>query len=121
MVTLMTPAFEHVVACRHCGCRDDVVRYGYTKGGNQRYRCLACKHTFCLNPGTTAHPEAFKEQVLRSYQERCSMRGVARIFGISRTTLAEWLEKNYVGKTDLSSCSSMLARKASGSRRKRRC
>ena len=93
MVTLVTSARERVVACRHCGCVDDIVRHGSTKGGNPRYRCRACKQTFCLNPGTTAHSEAFKEQVLQAYQERCSMRGVCRLFGISRTTLAHWIEK----------------------------
>ena len=93
MVTLISPAQEQVIACRHCGSIDDLVRHGYTKGGNSRYRCRACKHTFCRNPGTTAHSQAFKEQVLKAYQERCSMRGVCRIFGISRTTLAHWLEK----------------------------
>jgi len=93
MVTLVTPAAETLVACPHCGCVDDVVRHGHTKGGNQRYRCLACKKTFCLHPGTSAPPEAFKQQVLAAYQERCSMRGISRVFGISRTTLADWIEK----------------------------
>ncbi len=79
MVTLATAASEEVVACRHCGCLDDVVRHGFTPGGNQRYRCLACKKTFCLNPGSTAPPPEFRERVLSALQEGCSQRGTCRI------------------------------------------
>jgi transposase-like protein len=32
--------------------------------------------------------------VLAAYQERASMRGVARIFGISRNSLAELIKKS---------------------------
>ena len=31
--------------------------------------------------------------MLRAYEERASLRGVRRIFGISRTTLSGWLKK----------------------------
>ena len=103
MVTLVPPPTEVVVACRHRGCVDEVVRHGHTKGGNQRYRCLACKHTFCLNPGTTAHSEEFKKQVYAASQERAWMRGVCRIFGISRNTLSAWLKKKALELPPLSS------------------
>jgi transposase-like protein len=94
MVTLITPATKQVVCCRYCGQSQKLVRHGRTSSGNPRYRCLACNKTFCQNPGTAAHPAALKEQVLAAYQERCSMRGIARIFGISRNTLARWVKKS---------------------------
>ena len=31
--------------------------------------------------------------MLRAYHERASLRGVRRIFGVSRTTLSGWLKK----------------------------
>lgn len=34
-----------------------------------------------------------KEEIIRAYQERSSLRGVQRIFGLSRTTLLDWLKK----------------------------
>jgi transposase-like protein len=46
------------------------------------------------------YTEAFKEQVLAAYQERASMRGIARVFGISRNTLTRWLrEKGGASRT----------------------
>ncbi len=81
---------SETVCCVSCSS-SDIIRFGTTDGGNQRYRCRACSKTFCLNPGTRAYPAEFKEQVLKAYQERASMRGVCRIFGISRNTLIKWL------------------------------
>lgn len=81
-----------VVCCRACSSAD-VIRFGTTECGHQRYRCRACKKTFCRDPGTRAYSEPFKEQVLRAYQERSSMRGVCRIFNISRNTLIKWLRE----------------------------
>jgi transposase-like protein len=34
-----------------------------------------------------------KEMILRAYQERPSMRGIQRTFGVSRPTLASWLKR----------------------------
>jgi transposase len=93
MVTLTQPASETVLACRYCGHSEALIRHGRNRGGNPRLRCRACNKTFCLNPGTTAHSEEFKQQVLAACHERSSMRGVCRIFKISRNTLAAWLEK----------------------------
>ena len=83
-----------VVTCPSCQS-DSVVRFGYTKNGNQRFRCTQdnCQKTFCRNPGTRAYPEEFKQKVLAACQERASQRGVSRIFGVSRNTVAAWLEK----------------------------
>ena len=46
-----------------------------------------------LNP-KNRRTEAEKEQILAAYRERPSMRGIARVFGISRNTLAKWLKKS---------------------------
>ncbi len=97
MVTLTIPALETLVACRYCGQSEAVIRHGRNRGGNPRYRCLTCNRTFCRNPGTTAHSEAFKQQVLAAYHERSSMRGVCRIFHISRNTLSAWLGEKSTG------------------------
>jgi IS1 family transposase len=34
-----------------------------------------------------------KEEILRAYQERSSMRGIRRTFGVARKTLARWLKQ----------------------------
>lgn len=40
------------------------------------------------------YTEAQKEQILAAYNERSSMRGIQRTFGVSRNTLASWLKKD---------------------------
>jgi transposase-like protein len=82
-----------VVLCRHCQSQN-VIRHGVDESGVQRYRCRACGRTFRQNPGSAAHPEALRRQVLAAYQERPSMRGITRVFGVSRQTLAAWLKKS---------------------------
>lgn len=85
-----------VVCCPACSS-SDVIRFGTTECGNQRYRCRACRKTFCRDPRPRAYSDGFKEQVLRAYQERSSMRGVCRVFNISRNTLIKWLREKKSG------------------------
>jgi transposase-like protein len=40
-----------------------------------------------------AYSEERKAEILNAYQERPSRRGIERIFGVSRQTLASWLKK----------------------------
>ena len=60
-----------------------------------RYRCNTCGITFLENytPEKGEIP-GFIEKALEMYQERASMRGVARVLGISRNTLADWIKKS---------------------------
>ncbi len=82
------------VACPACATQD-VIRFGTNASGKQRYRCRACKKTFVEQPHRSRLDDpAFVAQVLAAYQERASMRGVARIFGISRNTLADLIKKS---------------------------
>ena len=34
-----------------------------------------------------------KEQILRAYEERSSLRGLERTFGVSRFTVSAWIKK----------------------------
>jgi insertion element IS1 protein InsB len=45
-----------------------------------------------VNDATGWYTPERKEEILRAYQERSSMRGISRIFGIARQTLANWLK-----------------------------
>ncbi len=80
-----------VVACPDCHS-ENVIRHGRTQTGYQRYCCKRCQATFSDAP-ERGHTEAFKQQVLAAYQERASMRGIARTFKISRNTLTGWLKE----------------------------
>lgn len=81
-----------VVVCVHCG-GDDMVRNGKTSNGKQRLLCKGCGRTSREARQGPRYSEEDKERILRAYLERPSMRGIQRIFGVSRPTLIEWLKK----------------------------
>jgi len=80
------------VMCYHCES-DAVVRNGQTINGKQRYRCNSCRRSFRDSPQVNGYSEEEKELILRAYNERPSMRGLGRVFGVSRPTLIAWLKK----------------------------
>jgi transposase-like protein len=79
--------------CRYCSSTN-TIRHGYTAKGKQRYRCRDCGRCFVETPGSAAYDSARKEEILRAYHERTSLRGISRIFGVSRNTVTEWLKKS---------------------------
>ena len=79
--------------CRHC-TSTNTIRHGYTAKGKQRWRCWDCGRCFVENPGSAAYDLARKEEILRAYHERASLRGISRIFGVSRNTVTGWLKKS---------------------------
>jgi transposase-like protein len=78
--------------CPYCQ-RDALVRNGHAPNGKQLYRCRACGRQSRENPTPNAYPEARREEILHAYQERSSLRGLTRTFGVSRTTVASWIKK----------------------------
>jgi len=82
-----------VLHCRHCDSQN-VIRHGRDKAGRQRFLCHDCRRTFEEQAGRRAHTDEFKARALAAYQERCSMRGVCRLFGVGRNTLSGWIKKS---------------------------
>ncbi len=78
--------------CSHCQI-DALVRNGHAPNGKQLYRCRACGRQSRENPPPHAYPEARREEILHAYQERSSLRGLTRTFGVSRTTVSSWIKK----------------------------
>jgi len=70
-----------------------VVRNGRSGTGKQRYKCKACGRRSRESPQHERYTPQQKEMILRAYQERPSMRGISRIFKVSRPTLDSWLKK----------------------------
>lgn len=77
--------------CTSCGTLD-IVKNGRTKKGKQKFRCNSCDAYGTLNPEVKYPPER-KEEILRAYHERSSLRGLERTFGVARQTVAQWLKK----------------------------
>ena len=79
--------------CPHCGS-PDIVKNGHDKNGKQKFHCHTCRAYGTLEP-TVPYCEGHKAEIVRAYQERAtrSVRGVSRIFGVARQTLAGWLKE----------------------------
>jgi len=71
--------------CRRCGSVD-IVQNGRNRYGNQQYHCKACGAYGVLEP-KVRYTEAQKEQILRAYSERVSLRGRPRLYGVSIGTV----------------------------------
>jgi transposase-like protein len=78
--------------CYHCG-GDSLVRNGLTRNGKQRYLCSDCGRTSRDDPQANGYTDEEREQILRAYHERSSLRGLSRTFGVSRNTVTSWLKK----------------------------
>ena len=78
----------------HCNkCQSEkITKNGKTKSGKQKYHCHACNTYGTLNPSVPYTPER-KEEILRAYHERSSLRGLERTFGVTRQTVAKWLKE----------------------------
>src|SRR5215218_3630210 len=79
--------------CRHCESAN-ITRHGLTKNGKQRYICHDCGRYCRDNPQPNGYPQSEREIILRAYDERSSLRGLTRTFGVSRNTVTSWLKKS---------------------------
>jgi transposase-like protein len=81
--------------CRQCGSAE-VVKNGHNQSGSQQYHCKSCGAYGVLDPEPNRYADKEKRKILRTYQERGSVRAIERIFGVSRNTLLRWLKKRDV-------------------------
>ena len=59
----------------------------------KRYLCRDCGRRSTADPRPNGYTEEQRELILRAYQERSSLRGLTRTFGVSRHTVTSWLKK----------------------------
>lgn len=78
--------------CQHCQSQR-LVRNGLAPDGRQRYLCRDCDRRSREQPRSNAYTEQEREQILRAYDERSSLRGLSRTFGVSRNTVTSWIKK----------------------------
>jgi transposase-like protein len=65
---------------------------GLTSGGSQKFHCKDCGRYRTLKT-TQFYTEERKEEILRSYKERSSLRGTRRIYGVAISTVLRWIWK----------------------------
>ena len=81
--------------CKNCGS-NNIVFNGKRSNGRQKYQCKHCRCYRTFGPDYY-YTDQRKEEILRAYQERASLRGVRRIYGVSTTTVLGWLKKKSQG------------------------
>jgi len=82
------------IVCRHCQS-EHLVCNGHAANGKQRYRCRTCGRQSRADPCAPGHSEVRRQEILHAYQERSSLRGLQRTFGVSRNTVVKWIKKKF--------------------------
>jgi transposase-like protein len=82
----------HTLTCPHCQS-ENLVKFGFTPDGRQRYRCKNCRKQHRENRRSNAYSQEEKDIIIKATQERSSLRGIQRTFGIDRHTVSGWLKK----------------------------
>ncbi len=82
---------NHHYPCRKCQS-EDLVKNGTNASGSPLYHCKTCGAYGVLEP-RDGYTQEEKEIIIKTYQERASMRGIERIYGVCRQTLSAWLEE----------------------------
>jgi transposase-like protein len=78
--------------CPSCASTD-LVRNGRAPNGKQRYLCRSCRRSFRDDPQARGYSAEERQRILDTYEERASLRGLTRIFGVSRTTVLKWIRE----------------------------
>ena len=68
-----------------------LVKNGRTSAGKQKYQCNNCGGYGSLD--SKRYSETKKEEILKVYKERASLRGLNRIYGVAISTVLVWLKK----------------------------
>jgi len=80
------------ITCRHCSS-SEITCHGLTTNGKQRYLCHGCGRYSRERPQPNGYTEQARDMILRAYDERSSLRGLTRTFGVARNTVTGWLKK----------------------------
>jgi transposase-like protein len=81
---------KKIILCPKCQT-DSLVKNGKTSSGKQKYYCNRCGAYGSTD--SSRYSEEQKEEILRVYRERASLRGIHRIYGTAITTVLAWLKK----------------------------
>jgi transposase-like protein len=78
-------------SCRSCGS-ENIIRNAHNKCGSPQYKCKDCGTCRVLRPNEKYSAEA-KAAILEAREERMSLRGLERVFGVGRGTVLRWLRE----------------------------
>ena len=92
------------VCCPHCQSRE-VVRYGKSTNGKQRFRCLEVEcpyQTFSLKSAYPGRSRVVKQQIVEMTLNGSGVRDIARVLHISTSTVIRELKKTPLPQTSQS-------------------
>ena len=87
---MLSTTLVHVCAR---GGSERIRKNGHSENGGQRAKCLEGERTFILQPQGERYDPKSKAQVVAAYQDRLSIRGVTRTFGVCYKTVIRWVGK----------------------------
>ncbi|MDF2576817.1 MAG: hypothetical protein K0S74_301 [Chlamydiales bacterium] len=82
---------QETLCCRKCNSTK-LIKNGHNSCGNAQYKCKVCNAHLVVSP-KIKYSEDRKEEILHAYQERSSLRGLKRVFGVAPLTVLRWLKK----------------------------
>ena len=89
----MSKTLSAAPCCRACGSAA-IVKNGHNACGSEQFFCKACGTHRVLMPKRQAASPQRQAEVLRAVAtERLSLRAAERVFGVTRQTIARWLQK----------------------------
>ncbi|OIN85068.1 transposase domain protein [Francisella sp. TX07-6608] len=82
-----------MIICKRCNSQE-IHRNGIVRN-KQRYKCKSCSYNFVLNDGRINPETAIKRAftVIMYSLGKCSYGFIGKLFGVSRTTIQNWLEQ----------------------------
>lgn len=78
--------------CNHCQS-ENLVRNGKPTTANNAICARIAAKWAATPPQPNGYTEQEREQILRAYEERSSLRGLTRTFGVARNTVTSWLKE----------------------------
>ena len=77
--------------CTKCES-SNIIKNGHNASGKQQYLCKNCGARRILE-SEKKYNESRKGEIIKTYFERASLRGIERIFLVRRQTVSGWLKK----------------------------
>jgi len=84
--------------CKFCGCKH-CIKKGFIlnqKGKKQRFECKKCNRKFVLGDdryNLKKYPIKLREQVIKSYLSKTSIRGIEYVFNVHNSLISKWIKR----------------------------
>jgi len=77
--------------CQYCD--DTCKKYGFTKGGKQRFQCRSCKRISLAYYKAALFSPDLNKQIILLLKEGCSVRSISRIVRVAASTVIRRIKK----------------------------